>query len=122
MRYSVEDTVNRATAMVLGITVASAGALKIWRPGIYAAFSAIDCRPVSAQGGFEGGTIDSSFLAGERQGRNLIVYGATAPTAGPWIIGDKCFSTAPAAGGNIGWVCTTSGTPGTWKAFGNIAA
>jgi hypothetical protein len=25
------------------------------------------------------------------------------------------------AGGNIGWVCTSAGTPGTWKTFGTIA-
>jgi hypothetical protein len=32
------------------------------------------------------------------------------------------FTTAPAAAGNIGWVCTTAETPGTWKTFGVIAA
>jgi hypothetical protein len=31
-------------------------------------------------------------------------------------------NSAPTAGGNIGWVCTTAGTPGTWKTFGAIAA
>ena len=34
--------------------------------------------------------------------------------------GDIIFNTTPTAGSNIGWVCTTSGNPGTWKAFGSI--
>lgn len=26
----------------------------------------------------------------------------------------------PTAGGVMGWVCTTAGSPGTWKTFGAI--
>ncbi len=47
---------------------------------------------------------------------------AAAPVTGAWIRGDRVWNTAPSAGGNIGWVCTTSGTPGTWKTFGTIQA
>jgi hypothetical protein len=36
--------------------------------------------------------------------------------------GDITWHNAPAAGGIIGWVCTTAGTPGTWKSFGAISA
>ena len=36
--------------------------------------------------------------------------------------GEIIFTTVPTPGGNIGWVCTTTGTPGTWKAFGTIAS
>ncbi|GCL71801.1 hypothetical protein PN4B1_17060 [Paenibacillus naphthalenovorans] len=49
-------------------------------------------------------------------------YGAAAPTTGTWAVGDKVWNAAPAAGGYIGWVCTTTGTPGTWKGFGAIQA
>lgn len=35
--------------------------------------------------------------------------------------GDVCWNTTPSAGGTVGWVCTSSGAPGTWKAFGTIA-
>ena len=49
-------------------------------------------------------------------------YGTAAPTTGTWTRGDILWDTAPSAGGTIGWVCTTSGTPGTWKTFGAIAA
>jgi len=45
-----------------------------------------------------------------------------APTTGAWLRGDTVWNSAPVAGGTIGWVCTTAGTPGTWKTFGAIAA
>lgn len=42
-------------------------------------------------------------------------FGAAAPTVGTAKVGDAVFNTAPAAGGVFAWVCTTAGTPGTWK-------
>lgn len=46
---------------------------------------------------------------------------AAAPTTGTWKQGDFVWNTAPAEAGSasskyvvIGWVCTVSGTPGTW--------
>lgn len=45
-----------------------------------------------------------------------------APTAGWWVRGDRVYHSTPAASGNIGWVCTASGNPGTWKSFGTISA
>ena len=48
--------------------------------------------------------------------------GSAAPSGGAWARGDICHNTAPSASGNVGWVCVTAGTPGTWKAFGTIAA
>lgn len=47
--------------------------------------------------------------------------GTAAPTAGTWNKGDVVWNISPSAGGTIGWVCTTAGTPGTWKTFGTIA-
>ena len=46
--------------------------------------------------------------------------GTAAPVAGTWARGDKVYDSSPSAGGNIGWVCVTAGTPGTWKEFGVI--
>ena len=43
-----------------------------------------------------------------------------APDAGYHYRGEIAFNTEPSAGGNVGWVCVTSGTPGTWKTFGVI--
>lgn len=53
---------------------------------------------------------------------NVITWGTAAPTTGAWNVGDQCANSAPAAGGPPGWVCTTAGTPGTWKAMANVAA
>ena len=47
-------------------------------------------------------------------------YGAAAPVAGAWVVGDVVYNSAPAGGGYLGWVCTAAGTPGTWKTFGLI--
>lgn len=54
---------------------------------------------------------------------------AVAPTDGTSIYqyathsaGDTRYHSAPAAGGTMGWVCTTSGSPGTWKTFGAVSA
>lgn len=44
------------------------------------------------------------------------------PTTGTYNRGDIVLYTAPSAGGYIGAVCVTAGTPGTWKEFGAILA
>lgn len=51
----------------------------------------------------------------------VIVYGSAAPTDGTWLQGDQVLDETPSAGGFVGWVCTASGTPGTWKTFGAIS-
>lgn len=65
-------------------------------------------------------------LEGSRTGNTGVIYkkawGGAAPTTGTWAVGDRVFDTSPSAGGHIGWVCTTAGTPGTWKTFGSITA
>ena len=48
--------------------------------------------------------------------------GTAAPTGGYWRVGEIVWHSSPAAGRNIGWVCTTEGNPGTWKTFGTIGA
>lgn len=44
-----------------------------------------------------------------------------APTTGTWYVGDQVRNSAPAELGTasskyviVGWICTVSGTPGTW--------
>lgn len=48
-------------------------------------------------------------------------WGSAAPTSGTCARGDIIYDNTPSAGGYIGWVCVTAGTPGTWKAFGAIS-
>ena len=72
------------------------------------------------------GTAWTNFANGTSKGtvKNGVknFYGTAAPTTGTWIGGDIVYNSAPSAGGKIGWICVTAGTPGTWKAFGAIDA
>lgn len=52
----------------------------------------------------------------------VTTQGTAAPTTGAWNVGDRCWNTAAAAAGVPGWICTTAGTPGTWKAMAVVAA
>lgn len=54
--------------------------------------------------------------------RTVDIFESAAPTTGTYNVGDIVYNSAPTAGGTIGWVCVTAGTPGTWKTFGAIAA
>lgn len=47
-------------------------------------------------------------------------YGSVAPTTGTHTQGDFVWNNSPVPGTNMGWVCTASGTPGTWRPWGNI--
>lgn len=49
-----------------------------------------------------------------------VTYSISSGTVSTWAVGDRVWNPAPAAGGYIGWVCVTAGTPGTWKGFGEI--
>lgn len=55
-------------------------------------------------------------------GGRQMTNGTAAPSSGEWARGDIVWNTAPSAGGTPGWVCTTGGTPGTWKEMANLAA
>lgn len=50
------------------------------------------------------------------------IYATAAPVSGTWAVGDEVINSAPAPSQPMGWVCTTAGTPGTWKAKSNLSA
>jgi hypothetical protein len=50
------------------------------------------------------------------------VAGTAAPASGNWDVGIKMIDPSPAAAGFLGSICTTAGTPGTWKTFGAVSA
>jgi hypothetical protein len=58
------------------------------------------------------------------EGRVSAYHGAmsAAPTAGDWVRGDWIKNSLPSPSSFFGWICTESGTPGTWKGFGLIEA
>ena len=47
---------------------------------------------------------------------------ASAPNFGTWKQNDLCWNNNASASGNIGWVCTVAGSPGTWKTWGAIGS
>jgi len=55
-------------------------------------------------------------------GTTYVYLAAAAPAAGGHVVGEIVFNQTPTAGGTLGWICTTAGTPGTWKAMGTIEA
>lgn len=59
-------------------------------------------------------------FSGSYRTRPLEFRGSAAPSADQWYVGDVVDNSAPAAAGYSGWVCTTAGTPGTWKGYGLI--
>lgn len=53
---------------------------------------------------------------------NIVIYMGAAPVSLAWLKGDRVINNNPAPSGYVGFICTTSGTPGTWKGFGAIQA
>ena len=57
-----------------------------------------------------------------QQEKQIKMSGSAAPTTGIFFVGEQLVYDTPTAGGFSGVVCTTTGTPGTWKTFGAISA
>lgn len=51
-----------------------------------------------------------------------IMTGTSIPTGGTFRQGDIVYNTNAVATGYVGWVCVRAGTPGEWKAFGQISS
>ena len=49
-----------------------------------------------------------------------ITYQPAAPLSGSYVTGDVVWNSIPTSGAPLGWVCTISGTPGTWNAMANL--
>jgi hypothetical protein len=48
--------------------------------------------------------------------------GSEEPKSGNYVKGDIVWNTSPSPAGYVGWICVKSGTPGSWKLFGQIAS
>jgi len=66
-------------------------------------------------------TTDSYCPLPSRKMGYSTVFSTAIPTGGFYEAGTVCLNIAPSAGGTPGWVCVTSGTPGTWKEMANLA-
>jgi hypothetical protein len=49
-----------------------------------------------------------------------VSWSNSAPTSGSWVRGSIVYTTNASASDYIGWICTTSGAPGSWEPFGVI--
>ena len=65
--------------------------------------------------------LQMGFSVGYDTVKRYVSTGSAAPTTGTWVQGDRILNSAPTSGGYSGWICTASGTPGTWKTFGLIS-
>jgi hypothetical protein len=70
---------------------------------------------------YKGNEIDPDIVT-ESGDYRLSNFYTAIPTSGKWAIRKIIYIKTPVAGGKIGWICLTSGTPGTWKPFGPIDA
>lgn len=66
-------------------------------------------------------TVNTSGIQIKKQGARTSLISPATPTVGTYVAGDIIYDDNPTAGGNVGRVCVTSGTPGTWKTFGAIS-
>ncbi|MFC5550717.1 right-handed parallel beta-helix repeat-containing protein [Massilia aerilata] len=57
----------------------------------------------------------SNFIGNLITGQCVQASGTAAPTAGTWSKGDVVWNTSPNSYGVAGWLCMTTGTPGTWR-------
>jgi hypothetical protein len=53
-------------------------------------------------------------------GSRNISFDSAVPTGGDRVQGDIVYNSNPAVGSPKGWICTVSGTPGTWVSTGNL--
>jgi hypothetical protein len=65
--------------------------------------------------------LSNKHIFNPKDAKGVVYRLAAAPTTGTWAVGQEVWHSAPAAGGVPGWVCTTAGTPGTWKAMASLA-
>ncbi len=62
----------------------------------------------------------SNSLQFRTKTENTVTYNITFPITGNYNKGDLIYNTNPTPGSYVGWICTVSGTPGTWNTFGLI--
>lgn len=69
---------------------------------------------------YPGEDVDLQVAGAIRFSDKRLAVANEAPLTGNHNQGDIVYDTNPVAGGYMGWVCVTSGSPGTWKRFGKI--
>ena len=65
-------------------------------------------------------TMNRAYIGCRYLGNNIITYMTQLPTVGNWIAGDIIYKFNANSGDDIGWICKTGGTPGTWISLGKV--
>jgi hypothetical protein len=92
-------------------------AATVFRSGVDAAwFFRLTGENTSANVGKRRLDFPNGFGLGDRK----ILPGTGAPTSGTYVQGDRVWNTAPSVGNPKSWVCTASGSPGSWVSEGNL--
>ncbi|WP_312910912.1 right-handed parallel beta-helix repeat-containing protein [Stutzerimonas nitrititolerans] len=68
------------------------------------------------------GAVDNFYEVLQRGTLPHVWFGSEPPTSGTFAQGARVERLYPIAGGNTGWVCVVAGSPGTWRAYGSVAA
>jgi hypothetical protein len=126
--YSVfEDNhvwVNDATQTIMTVTnMLESSFIGNYIRGVYSFATLTNCT-IKANNFRNNGTNEGrTFSNGwEQLNSNVTIYSNAAPTALTWNKGDKVINNSPTPGSYEGWICTSTGTPGTWNGYGLIAA
>ncbi|HYW17455.1 MAG TPA: right-handed parallel beta-helix repeat-containing protein [Allosphingosinicella sp.] len=89
--------------------------------GTFASFTGVNTAFTGGRSTAQPGAVNIPRLfVGSGASARAIDYGSGPPSSGHHAAGELVYNIAPAPGGKVGWVCTSAGTPGTWKAFGAI--
>jgi hypothetical protein len=108
--FANEDT----SAQAHGLTTSSTAVSKLRIVGSHFG-------PHAGSGVMLGDDPASRLVSGTTGLGNMIAFASAAPASGTWTQGDVVWNSGASAGGSPGWVCVTSGTPGTWKAMAILA-
>lgn len=65
-------------------------------------------------------TVKDTSRGGGHSLEPRIDHASSPPTQGNWNTGDIIYNSRPSSGAQVGWVCTSPGSPGIWSGFGTI--
>lgn len=100
---------NGATGNYVALALQTPAAAAIGRHNVFANRYGGLVAPLSATT-IAGMVIDGRFVG----------YASGLPTTGTWQRGDRLINSAPSVGNPKGWLCSASGTPGTWVSEGAL--
>lgn len=102
-----------------GITILDT-AKNIENPNIYTDIPSYMAHFASNNINFQPTYTQSTISMALKSGSKIIQSSSSYPTTNTYSRGDIVLNNNPSLSGYAGWICTVSGTPGTWQPFGFI--